>query len=1059
MTETGSHAGETAVDAIDELRLELERCRRELESSRQRVGELAHGEILLAGENRLLEMVARGAPLTEILAAHCQLIEELTPGSLCGILLYDRANNRVEHGAAPSLPKAYNDAIHHRTVTREAGPCGTALCLKEQVIAADIDTDPRWDAGDWRRLALAHDLRACWSTPILSCDGDALGTFAIYWREVRSPAARDQQLLAQITHLAAVSVERRRIEEKLRENESNLIEAIDTIPGLVWSVLPNGEVDFLNQRWREYTGLTLKQARGWGWSKAIHPDDLARLETYWRSTLTSGKPGEIEARLRRFDGSFRWFLFRAVPLYDDARTLVKWYGQNIDIDERKRAEALLAGEKRMLEMIAQGDALPTVLDALCRLVETVTSDSLAAILLLDSDGKLWHAASPSLPASYTEGMGGIAIGPEIGSCGTAAYRREPVIICDISTDPLWVEYRSVALAHGLRASWSTPIFSSNGQILGTFAILSHEPRSPSPQHHHLIEQITHLASIAIDRKRSEDALRGAKARFEGILEIAEDAIVSVDASQQIVLFNQGAEKLFGYAQGEMNGKPLDLLLPQRFAHTHRGHIESFGKSPEVARTMAQRREVFGRRKDGSEFPAEASISKLDLGGELVFTVILRDITERKKAAEALRASEYLARGQLEALASSLAALSRESVPEKFLEHVLRIAGEQLDAVGISVWEMSEQSDCVELAANYQDRVLHLPARNGGSPSLRLQHATSDHPVWTEFFRTGKQCVYGRIQDVPPWSEVAIHPDGPWHDWRAGMVDNPVVPQMIKDIAASGIVATLNVPMLVADKVAGLFVLCFKQRRPFRQDEIELTRAMANQAMLAVKLMRLSQANRESAVIGERNRMARDLHDTLAQGFTGVIMQLEATKGAMVNADAPSALTHIERAEALARASLGEARRSVRAMRSRSLLDGTLSTALDDLLKRMTSGTELQAELAVQGEGRPLPPEWEEGLLRIAQESLTNTIKYAQARRFRAALNFAADTVRLQLVDDGRGFDPQAEHEGFGLVGMRERAEQLTGNFILRSKAGQGTEIVIELYPPGARHGNHESQQA
>src|SRR5690606_1743146 len=118
----------------------------------------------------------------------------------------------------------------------------------------------------------------------------------------------------------------------------------------------------------------------------------------------------------------------------------------------------------------------------------------------------------------------------------------------------------------------------------------------------------------------------------------------------------------------------------------------------------------------------------------------------------------------------------------------------LDAVGVSVWEVSDQSGCVELAANYQDRLLHLPAKNGSSPSLRLHHATSDHPVWTEFFRTGKHCVYGEIQNSPPWSLVAIHPDGPWHDWRAGMVDNPVVPKVIKEIAASGIVATLNVPM-------------------------------------------------------------------------------------------------------------------------------------------------------------------------------------------------------------------------------------------------------------------------
>jgi len=144
-----------------------------------------------------------------------------------------------------------------------------------------------------------------------------------------------------------------------------------------------------------------------------------------------------------------------------------------------------------------------------------------------------------------------------------------------------------------------------------------------------------------ERKKSQEALSAAKARFEGILEIAEDAIISVDSGQHIVLFNQGAERVFGYASNEVMGKPLDILLPQRFAHSHREHIEGFAKSPEVSRSMAQRREVFGRRKDGSEFAAEASISKLALGNEVVFTVILRDITERKRAEEALRRNEAL----------------------------------------------------------------------------------------------------------------------------------------------------------------------------------------------------------------------------------------------------------------------------------------------------------------------------------------------------------------------------------------------------------------------------------
>src|SRR5215467_9343169 len=173
--------------------------------------------------------------------------------------------------------------------------------------------------------------------------------------------------------------------------------------------------------------------------------------------------------------------------------------------ERKRAEALLRAEKRLLEMIAKGNSVSVILDALCRLVEELSKGSLCSILLLDPDDKrLWHGAAPSLPKSYIDAIDGASIGPAAGSCGTAAYRKEPVIVSDIAEDPLWANYRDLALPHGLRACWSTPILASDGRVLGTFAIYYREPRTPTPQQQNMIEQITDLASIAIERKQAEE---------------------------------------------------------------------------------------------------------------------------------------------------------------------------------------------------------------------------------------------------------------------------------------------------------------------------------------------------------------------------------------------------------------------------------------------------------------------------------------------------------------------------------------------------------------------------
>jgi len=288
--------------------------------------------------------------------------------------------------------------------------------------------------------------------------------------------------------------------------------AIDTIPGMVWTALPDGHIDFLNQRWQDYTGLSLEEASGWRWQAAVHPTDLPGLVSYWRSALVDGKPDETEARLRRFDGEYRWFLHRCVPLYDELGTLVKWYGQTTDIDDRKRAETLLAGEKRILEMIARGNHSAVILEALCHLVEEMISGSFCSILTLDeASQRLWHVAAPSLPKSYTQAVDGQSVHPALGPCGNAAYRGEQVIISDASAQTSWPEYRELALANRLRACWSTPILSQERKVLGVFTVHSSAPARPSPYQLNLIEQLRDVASIAMERGQAEEALRRSEA--------------------------------------------------------------------------------------------------------------------------------------------------------------------------------------------------------------------------------------------------------------------------------------------------------------------------------------------------------------------------------------------------------------------------------------------------------------------------------------------------------------------------------------------------------------------
>lgn len=201
----------------------------------------------------------------------------------------------------------------------------------------------------------------------------------------------------------------------------------------------------------------------------------------------------------------------------------------------------------------------------------------------------------------------------------------------------------------------------------------------------------------------------------------------------------------------------------------------------------------------------------------------------------------------------------------------------------------------------------------------------------------------------------------------------------------------------------------------------------------------------SAILAERNRMAREIHDTLAQGLSAISMQLELVKDRLPPG-AESAARHLEQAHRQARSSLADARNSIWNMRSQVLENGDLASALSNILKQMTEGKKIASTVQVTG-SRRLPPVTENNLLRIGQESITNAIKHARAGRIEVLIEFGEKQVRLRVRDDGCGFDPgqpPKSQGGFGLVGMRERAAQLQGELTVQSASGKGTEVTLTL---------------
>jgi PAS domain S-box-containing protein len=294
--------------------------------------------------------------------------------------------------------------------------------------------------------------------------------------------------------------------------------------------------------------------------------------------------------------------------------------------ERTRAEAFLAGEKHVLEMIASGTPLGSVLDTLCRTIEASTTGMVASVLAVDADGqRLRQTAAPSLPDAYVRATDGLVIGPRAGSCGTAAWRRSRVVVEDVATDPLWEPYREAALAHGLRACWATPITSADGRVLGTFASYYREPCAPSPRDVALIERATHLAGIALERERAEAAVRESNRQLAGVIQTSPIPMWVLDVAGQVTTWNAAAERVFGWSAAEVMGRTLPLVSPDEL-HEFRANL---GRAFEGGFTGI---EVVRRRKDGSRAEISLSAAPLrDVRGEIqgVITVAV-DMTEHKR---------------------------------------------------------------------------------------------------------------------------------------------------------------------------------------------------------------------------------------------------------------------------------------------------------------------------------------------------------------------------------------------------------------------------------------------
>ncbi len=373
--------------------------------------------------------------------------------------------------------------------------------------------------------------------------------------------------------------------------------------------------------------------------------------------------------------------------------------------EYKRSEAIKSGTNRVLEMVARGAPLIEVLDVLTRFIEEHADGMLCSILLLDPDGiTLRYYAAPTLPKAYISSVDGFSIGPSVRSCGTAAYRKEQVIVEDVASDPLWVGYRELALKYGLRACWSTPILSTSGDVLGTFAMYYGEPRSPSPEHLELIKIATHIAGIAIESRGAEKALEESEERFRSAFDYATVGMALVAPDGCWLKVNRSLCEIVGYSEDE-------LLSTNFQSITHPDDLETdleFVRQMLAGEIDTYQMEKRYLHKAGQVVWVLLSVSLVrdSQGRPLYFISQIQDITERKRVESSLRDSLTLLskKSRYESIISTVTRSVHQSINlEEVLQNAVEAMSKNIEGVdNVSIYMVDGQEAVLKAYRGYPD---------------------------------------------------------------------------------------------------------------------------------------------------------------------------------------------------------------------------------------------------------------------------------------------------------------------------------------------------------------------
>jgi len=801
---------------------------------------------------------------------------------------------------------------------------------------------------------------------------------------VRVVPARDEQGKILNWYGAGTEIEdRKRAEQALKRSEAYLAEAQKLTKTGSWAWDPRAD-RILYCSDEIYRIFGVNPADGIPsietFMQRVHPDDRTRIKARIEEGVRDKVEHSFEYRIMFPDGKVKYLRNLRRTVINDAGEVVEVIGTTMDITERTQAEeALRASEASLLE--AQ------------RLTRTCSwrHEVLSGRVTVSPEAHLMFGIEPEDDASSTDFYFS-RMHPEDRPEVEQAYAAALLGKTDFEA-----AFRIVLPDGTIKHARSIghPILDERGDVVEFVG-----------------------ASIDVtEHHRKEQALRRSEAYLAEAQKLTKTGSWARDPRTDLILYcSDEIYRIFGVNPAD--GIPSSETLMQRVHPDDRTRIKARieeGVRDKVEHSFEYRIML----PDGNiKYLHHLRRPVINDAGEVVELIgTTMDITEQKQAEEAKKAAEELASSHVEVMMRSLDVLAKEPAPEKYIAEILRTIGQHLRAHRVMLWLREQNDDSLHLhTAILNDEPVVTDETD--HPFVRTPSSWKQIPFLTGMLATKSTAV---CEDVEDDSRLTS-------GWR-------------KYLTSRKTRRLVSVPMFLAGEFRGFISIHHSEAGTYRPDEIELAQSLAQHVMMAVHGQQVAEQERQAAILKERARLARDVHDTLAQGFTGVILQMEAAEEALFDENPDAAVQRVRRAREIARESLGEARRSVHALRPQALDKSGFAEALQSMLKNTTVGTSLRTSFCSEGEPMVLPANVEETLLRIGQEALSNALKHAHPTEFHIRLCFKSDAVRLEFFDNGKGFVVGQTNGGVGLLGMKERAEQIGATLTISSEPGKGTKVI------------------